>query len=1051
MDGAKLVHSAQNLVNVEREDPPSNNRVLYLYSGPQRDTDGFSTFCKQNLLSCDYIDKEFNSSHDLLDQQTWDTLKATLPTYDGYLMSPPCSTFTSARRESDGGPRPLRTSEGPGRYGRKDATPQEALRVREGTLLSLRARDTALAAHRDNKPWVLEQPHWRKGKTSMFTLDEFQELLGLEGVNVYTLAQCRFGAQAEKLTDLVSNRDLSDLELRCNHPARWWRIPWNGEWIFSPHPPLKGRELAIPAEHWSVDMLKAKEPNGPYVTRAFAAYPEGLNRALASKFAEWLKLEGSSQASSSKVPCQTPTAADNNQGTTDTLNTRLEAPVRLRAQQPTREPDNEQWSLRNVYKSITGSAKLLGVQIQNLIERELDSAPEVEKCIVENFGKPVEGVVHPSQWLDGVRAKLADLLQRNRSADMPEKCDVEPIDNGMYKTVVRGRLLEYWALVTKDPAAFAARWLYEGAPAGLAVDIELNDICATVEDDSPELDDMALETNYATFCNYEGVETNADAIAAIQGYHSKGYLHECQTLGEVTQFLGAKPVLSKLGCIVKEKYNKDTGQNTKKTRIILDCKRSRVSEYATRLHKSVLPRVTDAVQSAMKMLNSCNEDESISWFIADVSDAFWLIPLHQLERKYFVAMIGGRYYVFLRTAQGSRGAPLTFSVIMALAARFVQSTLCKCSRKDGVPEGTMQVYVDDPLAILKGTDMRRSRLASVISVAWMLLGIPMAFHKAVLSSTVVWIGVSLAVHRNEVVVEVTETKVQELLQLISEAMSSNVIPVKKLHTLVGKCMSIASVLYVWRPFLQSLYAALHGPNKAPNNCVWTKQVGHTLAWLRAFLLGESGTIRRVYNVEQFYNVGDKVQITWDASPYGMGAFLTINGRVHEHFAVPISPDDEAILEAKSGGCEAQQLWECLSGLIAMRVWEQYWKRSRVHLYLRGDNMSSLVLFSTLKTQSKHLATIAREFSLDLGTASYRPEVVQHLPGIANLVADSLSRKFEPGKPYVHHPCLQWSTEVVPPPRPLTWWRSLAAPSMPVEPLAKSGAWSSRKKPRLDPA
>ena len=42
-------------------------------------------------------------------------------------------------------------------------------------------------------------------------------------------------------------------------------------------------------------------------------------------------------------------------------------------------------------------------------------------------------------------------------------------------------------------------------------------------------------------------------------------------------------------------------------------------------------------------------------------------------------------------------------------------------------------------------------------------------------------------------------------------------------------------------------------------------------------------------------------------------------------------------------------------------------------------MSSLVLFSTLKTQSIQLAIVAREFALDLGTATFKPEVVQHLP------------------------------------------------------------------------
>ena len=78
---------------------------------------------------------------------------------------------------------------------------------------------------------------------------------------------------------------------------------------------------------------------------------------------------------------------------------------------------------------------------------------------------------------------------------------------------------------------------------------------------------------------------------------------------------------------------------------------------------------------------------------------------------------------------------------------------------------------------------------------------PLAFHKAILSHTAIWIGVSLEITRDEVIVEVTEAKVTELLQLIYDALAGNVIPSKKLHTLVGKCMSIASVLYAWRPSL----------------------------------------------------------------------------------------------------------------------------------------------------------------------------------------------------------------------------------------------------------
>ena len=474
LDGSALVQAASNLDNVELASPSlRRSKLLYLYSGPMKDNGGFADFCKQRSLECVCIDKEIDDKHDLTDQQVWDELADVYPDMQGFLMSPPCSTFTAARNESDGGPRPLRTATGSERYGRRDATPQEKTRVREGTLLAKRAHETALHAEKSNKPWVLEQPHWRTGRTSMFTLDEFQELLEYDDVKIYTLAQCRFGAQAEKLTDLLSNRDLSDLELKCNHPAVWWRIPWSGEWIHASHPPLRGRQLAVRAEDWNESMLRSYEPSGPYVTRAFAAYPPGLNQALADKFATWLEQPQQPATSGGNQD----TRVDHLDNDDPSVDTKLRMPLKLRPQQQDKKLDSDLWSLRNIHRSMTGRSKLLGVQIGNLIERELDLHADVEAAIVDNFGKTAEDVVMPHEWLDNLRKQVADLLQRNRLENMPDTCDVSPIQQEDYKTVVRGKLLEYWAMSTKDPAAFAAKWLYQGTPAGLEMNIELNGIC----------------------------------------------------------------------------------------------------------------------------------------------------------------------------------------------------------------------------------------------------------------------------------------------------------------------------------------------------------------------------------------------------------------------------------------------------------------------------------------------------------------------------------------------------------------------------------------------
>ena len=393
-----------------------------MFSGPKRDVDGFGKFCEANGFACKYVDKEFDGA-DLVDLQTWLDLEATLPEFDGYLLSPPCSTFTPARRDGDGGPRPLRTHQGPERYGRKDLKSHEKEKVKIGTLLPKRAHDTATHAQLEDKPWVLEQPHWREGSTSMFTLDEFQDLLQHEGVRIFTLAQCRYGADVEKLTDLMSNRDLSHLELRCNHPSVWWRIPWNGEWYFGPHAPLPGKQKAVKAEEWNESMLRQSEPNGPYLTRAYAAYPKELNQALADA------ITSASQAKRKPVVLK-PTESFGN------IETGFVMVDQLRPQQHKKEMPSDLWSLRNVYKSINGKMRYIGKQIANLIERELDSNPQVEELILNNIGKPASEVEIPDEWCNGLRTKLAQLFQRNKGTDMCDICLTEAVANKHYQTSI---------------------------------------------------------------------------------------------------------------------------------------------------------------------------------------------------------------------------------------------------------------------------------------------------------------------------------------------------------------------------------------------------------------------------------------------------------------------------------------------------------------------------------------------------------------------------------------------------------------------------------------
>ena len=823
----------------------SSFSIAYLFSGPVRTQDGFATQVKSLGGTCVCYDTEISESHDMLDQHGWETIDKDTDSVDGYLLSPPCSTFSPARNSNDGGPQPLRSAVGPEVYGLKNLRPEDKEKVRAGNVLALRARQKAMSAVKTRRPFILEQPHHREGKTSMFLLDEFVELLHHPDVHVITLAQCRFGCVAEKLTDLVTNVDrqhLTELEVLCNHEKRWWTIPWSGKSFFAAHPPLVGTQLAIPSEQWDDSMLTGKPPRGDFLTRAAAAYPADLNKALAVAF---------SKACNSMRSI--PDAVTSKSGD---LDNKVEMGLPLKQHIKVDDAKDDINSLRNIHKSVTDKALYVGKQVANLIEKHLDEG-DVEQHILSNIGKNIDDIDVPTQWVDNLRIEVLRLLSRNRLPEMDQACDLDPINTTAYQTSIRGNFLEYWGKVVSDPGAKIARWTFEGAPAGIDCDTsDLDGICPGVEVDE-EHDAAELFTDFDTFENYEGVEDDPEAELAVTQYHSKGYLKKFDTVDELQQFVGGRPVLSKLGCIKNFKFNPDTNQYTQKVRIILDCKQSQVSTRARRTHKSVLPRVSDAVQAALALSYDRYDNEQIQMFIIDIVDAFWLVPLRHLERKYFCARLKGSYYAFLRTAQGSRGAPLTFAALIALASRLIQSLISGPQMNRWArEEGRMNVYVDDPIVIMRGSESRIRRVAAMVIVGWLLLGFPLAFHKAVLSPTVLWVGITLQVTTDTVRAEVPESKVLELKDLILTNLRSNVMPIKVLRTTIGKAMAIASVIYVWRPFVQELYSALHAEKtNAPKGCIWTKQVHHSFSWILAFLAGEQGSIIRDYSLSHFRREG----------------------------------------------------------------------------------------------------------------------------------------------------------------------------------------------------
>ena len=234
-------------------------RFLHLFSGPTGRSDGLASFIRRAGHECEEWDIVNGEKFDLADDATYQQLKSRIlnEEFDGCMLGPPCHTFSNARREDDGGPRPLRTASARGIYGRADIKPEEKEDLRLGTLLALRAVEVFGLFVNQHKPALLEQPARRPelGAISMFDLPEFKTMLSTEGVVCSRIAQCNYGADTEKPTEVMHFAvDLSDCMSTCEHPKTWWRLPSSGASIYSAHTPLKGKEAYVPADSWDSSM-----------------------------------------------------------------------------------------------------------------------------------------------------------------------------------------------------------------------------------------------------------------------------------------------------------------------------------------------------------------------------------------------------------------------------------------------------------------------------------------------------------------------------------------------------------------------------------------------------------------------------------------------------------------------------------------------------------------------------------------------------------------------------------------------------------------------------
>ena len=270
------------------------------------------------------------------------------------------------------------------------------------------------------------------------------------------------------------------------------------------------------------------------------------------------------------------------------------------------------------------------------------------------------------------------------------------------------------------------------------------------------------------------------------------------------------------------------------------------------------------------------------------------------------------------------------------------------------------------------------------------------------------------------------SRMDEIKALAEDIIARNVISLKELRTFTGKCQSVASLLFTWRPFVHMLYGAIYAPpGDAPAGCRWVRQCIIPLQWILAFFAGTSGQLERFFTLDAYLRIGYSVVITTDASPWGLGAVLEFDGKIVAYFASPINDVDRCILSLDAEPSSSdQQVLEALVLLVAMREWASEWTNRHVQLSVRSDNVAALTLMCKMQPHSDRMGIVARELALDIAQSSVAPDEAEHIPGLVNKAADTLSRLYQPGKapalPQYLSADLGWECM----PRPRSWWRTI---------------------------
>jgi len=317
----------------------------------------------------------------------------------------------------------------------------------------------------------------------------------------------------------------------------------------------------------------------------------------------------------------------------------------------------------------------------------------------------------------------------------------------------------------------------------------------------------------------------------------------------------------------------------------------------------------------------------------------------------------------------------------------------------------LQLYVDDPIAAVAGSASEVKRAIDILTLWWLVLGVPLAWKKGALSwGEHLWIGVLFTPRAADIVMTLPPAYLHELVELLTPfCRKHGVQPLKTAVKMVGKAGRVSYVVPLAAPFVHGLWGALAAAQRAdesnsreapPGKCC-TRRFAQTASWLRALLVGEDLALfpleRIVTHARPRGTDLSSDVVEFDASPWGGGAARRRGNRYLDYVVLEWDLSMVPGLNVTPGLPKHQTFWEFLMVLVSLLCWADGFPNEQ--LQILGDNTGALQTVLDMKGRGPMLA-ISRELSWRKARRKWEFRV-GHLPSEHNGVADQLSRMAGP--------------------------------------------------------